>query len=58
MRIIGYKTGDIMHYNAIVFSMRLQRLVSSITQRFAGTLLATTEEDLFRFFSFVFYRRE
>jgi len=47
-----------MDYIAIVSSMCLQRHMSFITQRFAGTLLATTEEDLFRFFSFVFYGRE
>ena len=58
MRIIGYKTDDVMHYSAIAFSIRLQRFVSSIAQWFAGTLLAATEEDLLRFFGFVFYGRE
>ena len=38
--------------------MRLQRFVGSIAQWFAGTLLAATEEDLLRFFGFVFYGRE
>ncbi|SVB71793.1 uncharacterized protein METZ01_LOCUS224647 [marine metagenome] len=58
MRIIGYKTDDVMHYSAIVSGIRLQRFVSSITQWFSGTLLAATEEDLLRFFGFVFYGRE
>ena len=47
-----------MHYIAIASSMRLQRFVSSIAQWFAGALLAATEEDLLRFFGFVFYGRE
>ena len=58
MRIIGYKTDDVMHYNAIASSIRLQRFVSSIAQWFAGTLLTATEEDLLGFFGFVFYGRE
>ena len=60
MRIIGYKTDDVIHYSAIVsgIHLQLQRFVSSITQWFAGTLLAATEEDLPRFFGFVFYGRE
>ena len=47
-----------MHYIAIASSMRLQRFVGSIAQWFAGALLAATEEDLLRFFGFVFYGRE
>jgi hypothetical protein len=58
MRIIGYKTDGVMHYIAMVSGIHLQRFVSSITQWFSGTLLAATEEDLFRFFGFVFYGRE
>ncbi len=58
MRIIDYKTNDGMHYSAFAFSIRLQRFVSSIAQWFVGTLLTATEEDLLRFFGFVFYGRE
>ena len=58
MRIIGYKTDDVMHYSAIASSIRLQRFVGSIAQWFAGALLAATEEGLLRFFGFVFYGRE
>jgi|GEM_PF-5652474 len=58
MRIIGYKTDGVMHYSAIVSGIRLQRFVGSIAQWFSGALLAATEEDLLRFFGFVFYGRE
>ena len=47
-----------MHYSGIAASIYLQRFVGSIAQWFAGALLAATEEDLLRFFGFVFYGRE
>ena len=37
-------------------SLRLQRIVSAITQRFVLTVLAATEKDLSRCFSLVLYR--